>query len=91
MNQYSNGLFWLISVSEQFKPEKSIYILVLHLQCSTVKTELFKNNMKVTKERRNKDEAILLNNMSHRLYPEITKILVRGIFGNENSTSLYGF
>ena len=45
------------------------------------KTEMFINQSKV-----NLDEKILLPNIPHIINPEIRKQLVKGIFGNKNST-----
>ena len=47
---------------------------------------IFKSKMLIFQSKDNLDEKILFDKITHHLDPEIRKILVRGKFGNEDST-----
>ena len=51
---------------------------------------IFKANMLTYQSKPNSDEKILFGKITHHLEPEISKMLVRGMFGNKNSTSHSG-
>ena len=45
-----------------------------------------KTEMLIHQSKANLDEKILFRNISHHLDPEIRKMIVKGKFGNEDST-----
>ena len=47
---------------------------------------VFKTKILIYQSKANLDEKILFGETTHHLDPEIRKMLVRGMFGNENST-----
>ena len=47
---------------------------------------IFKTEMVINQSKANLDEKILFGKITHHLDPEIRKMQVRGMFGNENST-----
>ena len=47
---------------------------------------IFKNEMLIDQSQANLDEKILLGIIIHHLDPEIRRMLVRGMFGNKDSS-----
>ena len=59
-----------------------------HLAGYGIKNRLpiFENKILIFQSKANLDEKTLLGKITHHLHPEIWKMLVRGTFGDENST-----